>query len=79
MDGGKLLIREENQDDIAAIAEVTVAAFKTLAISSHTEHFIVDGLGLPGVPPEVFFALSFDGSMPRGEVVFHPGFQATGR
>lgn len=172
MNGEKLLIREENQTDIAAIAEVTVAAFKTLAISNHTEHFIVDalraagaltvslvaevddrlvghlalspvtiatastpwyglgpisvlpemqqqgigkalveaglarlrqlgaggcclvghpdyyrrfgfvnvdGLGLTGVPPEVFFALSFDGAMPKGEVVFHPGFQATGR
>jgi putative acetyltransferase len=171
MDKEKLLIRDEKQADIAAIAEVTIAAFKTLAISSHTEHFIVDalraagaltvslvaevdgrlvghlalspltiagaaaqwyglgpisvlpemqqqgigkalieeglarlrqlgaggcclvghpgyyrrfgfvnvdGLGLTGVPPEVFFALSFDGSMPRGEVAFHPGFQATG-
>jgi putative acetyltransferase len=171
MDKEKLLIREENQTDTAGIGEVTVAAFKTLAISSHTEHFIVDalraagaltvslvaevdgrlvghlalspvtiagataqwyglgpisvspemqrqgigkalieeglsrlrqlggggcclvghpdyyrrfgfvnvdGLGLTGVPPEVFFALSFDGFMPRGEVVFHPGFQATG-
>lgn len=172
MDKEKLLIRDERQTDIAAIAEVTIAAFKTLAISSHTEHFIVDalraagaltvslvaevddrlvghlalspvtiaavaaqwyglgpisvlpevqqqgigkalieeglarlrqlgaggcclvghpgyyrrfgfvnvdGLGLPGVPAEVFFALSFDGTVPKGEVLFHPGFQATGR
>jgi putative acetyltransferase len=31
-----------------------------------------------GVPPEVFFALSFDGTMPRGMVRFHEGFRAEG-
>ncbi len=31
-------------------------------------------LTLPGAPPEVFFALSFDGVMPEGEVAFHPAF-----
>ena len=31
-----------------------------------------------GVPQEVFFALSFDGHVPRGEVTFHEGFQADG-
>ena len=36
------------------------------------------GLGLEGVPPEAFFALSFDGNVPRGAVVFHEAFQATG-
>jgi putative acetyltransferase len=34
----------------------------------------VEGLSLPGVPPEVFFALSFDGHMPQGEVAFHAAF-----
>lgn len=30
-----------------------------------------------GVPPDVFFALSFDGDiMPRGRVTFHPAFGA---
>jgi putative acetyltransferase len=37
----------------------------------------VAGLVYEGVPPEFFFALSFDGSMPQGHVLFHEGFQAT--
>lgn len=164
-------IRDETRADEHAIADVTVAAFETLAISRHTEQFIVQalraakaltvslvaeldgcvvghvafspvtlsdgttrwyGLGpvsvLPhyqrrgigqalireglsrlealqargcclvghpgyyrrfgfgnvpglvyeGVPPEVFFALSFDGRVPRGTVTFHEAFQADG-
>lgn len=39
----------------------------------------VPGLVLEGVPPEVFFALSFDGRLPRGEVTFHEGFRANGQ
>lgn len=167
----KIVIRDETDTDVAAISEVTVAAFKTLEISSHTEQFIIEalrsakaltlslvaevdghvvghiafspvkisdgtpnwyGLGpisvLPqyqrqgigraliqeglarlkklkakgcclvghpeyyrqfgfenvaglvydGVPPEVFFAVSFNGSMPQGKVIFHEGFQANG-
>ena len=38
----------------------------------------VAGLGIDGVPPEVFFALPFGGAIPRGTVEFHPGFWATG-
>ncbi|MBM3500560.1 MAG: N-acetyltransferase [Armatimonadetes bacterium] len=34
------------------------------------------GLGHEGVPPEAFFALSFDGFMPQGTVTFHEGFRA---
>ena len=30
-------IRSETNDDIGAIAEVTIAAFQTLEISNHTE------------------------------------------
>ena len=41
---GKGQIRSETSADISAIAEVTVAAFKTLAISKHTEQFIVAAL-----------------------------------
>ena len=163
------IIRNETPDDISAIAEVTIAAFKTLAISNQTEQFIIEalraeralsvslvaemdgnvvghiafspitisdathdwyGLGpvsvLPkhqrkgvgkaliteglsrlkdmgargcclvghpdyyrkfgftnvtglvheGVPPEVFFALSFDGRFPHGTVDFHAAFKA---
>jgi putative acetyltransferase len=37
------------------------------------------GLVHEGVPPEVFFALPFDGHTPRGAVTFHDGFKADGR
>lgn len=165
----KLVIRNETDADIEAISAVTVAAFKTLKISNHTEHFIVaalraakalsvsmvaeidgrivghiafspvtlsdntpnwyglgpisvlpeyqrQGIGkalikeglsqlrnmeaqgcclvghpdyykkfgfintlkltLEGVPPQVFFVLSFDGHIPQGKVVFHDSFRA---
>ena len=168
----KIVIRNETQDDVRAITEVTIAAFKTLEISNHTEQFIIEalraaealtvslvaeadgrvighiafspvtlsdgtpnwyglgpvsvlpehqrqgigqalieeglsrlkdldaqgcclvghpdyykkfgfknlaGLVFEGVPPEVFFALSFDGRTPQGTVAFHEGFKADGR
>jgi putative acetyltransferase len=167
----KIVIRNETDADVGAIAEVTVAAFKTLEISHHTEQFIIEalraakalavslvaeldgrvighiafspvtlsdgsrnwyglgpvsvlpayqrqgigkalireglsrlqgmhaqgcclvghpdyytkfgfknelGLVLEGVPQEVFFALSFDGHVPRGTVAFHEAFRAEG-
>ena len=40
----KVLIRSETSTDVSAIAEVTAAAFKTLAISNHTEQFIIAAL-----------------------------------
>ena len=40
----KVLIRSETSDDVSAIAEVTTAAFKTLAISNQTEQFIIAAL-----------------------------------
>jgi putative acetyltransferase len=39
----------------------------------------VSGLVHEGVPQEVFFALSFDGHIPQGNVVFHDGFKADGQ
>jgi putative acetyltransferase len=36
------------------------------------------GLGLEGVPAEVFFAQAFDGAYPRGNVTFHQAFGANG-
>jgi putative acetyltransferase len=165
----KIIIRDETDADVSAITEVTVAAFKTLEISQHTEQFVVEalraakaltislvaeldgqvighiafspvvmsdgtphwyGLGpvsvlpeyqkqgigkaliqeglsrlkgmnaqgcclvghpayyrqfgfmnvpelvLEGVPPEVFFALSFGAQTPHGTVTFHDGFKA---
>ena len=39
-----MIIRKETAADIEAIAEVTVAAFRTLPISNHTEQFIINAL-----------------------------------
>jgi putative acetyltransferase len=168
----EIVIRPETGTDIGAITEVTIAAFKALEISNHTEQFIIEalradnalalslvaevdgrvvghiafsplavsdgttnwyglgplsvapeyqrrgigkalieqglsrlkhleargcclvghpgyyrkfgfqnvtGLGIKGVPGEVFFALSFDGRFPRSDVTFHEGFKANGR
>ena len=36
----------------------------------------IPGLVLEGVPPDVFFALSFDGHFPEGTVTFHEAFKA---
>lgn len=167
----KITIQSETDSDVNAIGDVTAAAFKTLDISNHTEHFIIEalraakalvislvaemngqvighiafspvtisdgtpgwyglgpvsvlpayqrqgigkalireglsrlkamnshgcclvghpdyyrqfgfqnrsGLVVEGVPPEVFFALSFDGRYPEGTVTFHEGFKADG-
>lgn len=168
----EIIIRNETSADIDAITDVTIAAFKTLEISNHTEQFIIESLrianaltisliaelegsvighiafspvtisdGTPGwyglgpvsvlpeyqkqgigkaliqeglsrlrdlnaqgcclvghpeyyrqfgftntselmvenIPPEVFFALSFDGYTPQGAVTFHDGFKADGQ
>jgi putative acetyltransferase len=40
----KIVIRNEMDDDVGTITEVTIAAFRTLAISSHTEQFIIEAL-----------------------------------
>ena len=40
----KIIIRNEIDADVDEITEVTVAAFKTLEISNHTEEFIVEAL-----------------------------------
>lgn len=36
-------------------------------------------LMVENIPPEVFFALSFDGYTPQGTVTFHDGFEADGQ
>jgi len=40
----KIIIRNETESDVSAITEVTVAAFRTLEISNHTEQFIIEAL-----------------------------------
>ena len=39
-----MIIRKELISDINAISDVTIAAFKTLAISQNTEQFIINAL-----------------------------------
>ncbi len=39
-----MIIRNETSSDIEAISRVTIAAFKNLAISNHTEQFIINAL-----------------------------------
>lgn len=39
-----IIIRSETYADVSIITEVTVAAFKTLEISNHTEQFIIEAL-----------------------------------
>ena len=39
-----MIIRNETTSDIGAITKVTIAAFRTLAISNHTEQFIINSL-----------------------------------
>lgn len=45
---GNVIVRNETSDDVSAITEVTVAAFETLAISQHTEQFIIEALRAAG-------------------------------
>jgi putative acetyltransferase len=40
----QIVIRSETDADVSVIGEVTVAAFKTLEISNHTEQFIIEAL-----------------------------------
>jgi len=40
----KIVIRSETDADVSAIAEVTIAAFRTLEVSNHTEQFIIGAL-----------------------------------
>ena len=40
----EIAIRNESDADVAAITEVTIAAFETLEISNHTEQYIIEAL-----------------------------------
>ena len=40
----RIVIRNETNADVDMISEVTMAAFKTLEISNHTEQFIIEAL-----------------------------------
>ena len=66
----KLLIRSETSADVSAIAEVTVAAFTTLAISNHTEQFIIAALRA-GKALTVSLVAEVDGRI-VGHIAFSP-------
>lgn len=73
---GKALVQE-------GLARLKGLKARGCCLVGHPEYYRKFGfqntpeLGLEGVPPEVFFALSFDGQVPRGSVTFHNAFMAT--
>ena len=75
---GKALIQ-------AGLAQLKAVGAQGCCLVGHPEYYPrfgfsnAPGLVLEGVPPEVFFALSFDGRMPQGAVVFHEAFKADGQ
>ena len=72
---GKLLVQE-------GLSRLKHLKAKGCCLVGHPEYYRqfgfenVDGLFHEGVPREVFFALSFDGNIPQGNVLFHEGFKA---
>jgi putative acetyltransferase len=74
---GKALVR-------AGLARLKALDARGCCVVGHPAYYTkfgfenVPGLVHEGVPPEVFFALSFDGRVPQGSVTFHEGFLADG-
>lgn len=72
---GKALIEE-------GLSQLKALHAKGCCLVAHPDYYRKFGfqnapeLVLEGVPPEVFFALSFDGHVPTGSVTFHEGFKA---
>ena len=75
---GKALIR----DGLSRLKEMGAGG---CCLVGHPEYYVkfgfqkLPGLVLEGVPPEVFFGLSFDGHIPQGSVDFHEAFRAEGQ
>ena len=65
-----MIIRNETESDIQAIAEITKTAFATLAISQHTEQFIIHALRAAGALT-VSLVAEIDGNV-VGHVAFSP-------
>ncbi len=63
-------IRNETSVDVSAISEVTIAAFKTLAISNHTEQFVIEALRA-GSALTVSMVAEMDGRV-IGHIAFSP-------
>lgn len=74
---GKALIRE-------GLSRLKSMQARGCCLVGHPHYYRQFGFGNTpdlthaGVPPEAFFALSFDGRMPQGTVAFHAAFMATG-
>jgi putative acetyltransferase len=66
----KIVIRNEMHDDLSEITEVTIAAFKTLEISNHTEQFIIEALRAAKALP-VSLVAETDGRV-IGHIAFSP-------
>ena len=66
----KALIRNETNADAIAITKVTIAAFKTLDISNHTEQFIIEALRTAGALTISLIA-EIDGRV-IGHIAFSP-------
>ena len=75
---GKALIRE-------GLSRLKELEAKGCCLVGHPQYYRqfgfenVEGLIHEGVPPEVFFVLSYDGNIPQGHAVFHEGFKANGQ
>jgi putative acetyltransferase len=75
---GKVLIRE-------GLAELQRMGAAGCCLVGHPDYYPKfgfchpTGLVMEGVPPEVFFALSFDERIPQGTVAFHDAFKADGQ
>ena len=65
-----IIIRNEIKSDIKAISEITKAAFANLAISNHTEQFIIDALRDANVLAVSLVAVS--GNRVVGHIAFSP-------
>lgn len=66
----RMKIRNETPGDIGAITEVTIAAFETLAVSQHTEQFIIEALRTSGVLT-ISLVAEVDGRV-VGQIAFSP-------
>lgn len=66
----KIIIRNETVADVDVISEVTVEAFKTLAVSQHTEQFIIKALRAAGALT-ISLVAEMDGRV-AGHIAFSP-------
>jgi putative acetyltransferase len=66
----EIVIRPEADSDVSAVTDVTVAAFKTLEISNHTEQFII--LALRAANALTVSLVAEENGLVVGHVAFSP-------